>query len=743
MPTMAQSIGNVQEVGAPPVVLPDIESVANNNAPPEVGITDLGTQLKFLGYIEAGMTKYLQALQINPNYAPAYYNIGVIFSETNLFEDALLYYSKAIEANKMYVEAYCNMGVIYKNTGRLEEAVAYYEKALALNPNFTIARTNMAIALTDLGTKIKAEGNIKLGIQYYKKALLYNSQYPNAYYNLGVAYGECYKTDRAIWYYELAVHFNPYCCEAYNNLGVIYRDQDNLDKAILCYQSAIAINPKFSQSLNNIGVVYTVQGKLDEAFAYVRSAIEEDPMYGEAYNNLGVLYRDEGSIEEAIKCYEKCLAINFLSRNAGQNRLLALNYLTTLDVDAVFKAHKEWGSLFVQQFAQYTEYRNSLDVNRPLRIGYMSPDFFVHSVSYFIETILSSHNRKDFHIICYSNVVKEDAKTHRLKQYPNEWKSITALNTQQAAQLIHSDQIDILVELAGHTSGNCLDVTAMKPAPIQITYIGYPNTCGLSTIDYRITDAVADPPGSQQQYVEELIKLPHGFLCYTPSPEAGNVSSPPVQINGFVTFGSFNNLAKINDEVLDVWCTILRAVPHSRLVIKCKPFAGETVKQKFIVKFADRGIEASRLTLIGLLPLNQDHMQSYSLMDISLDTFPYAGTTTTCEALWMGVPVITLTGRSHAQNVGATLLTRIGYQSWICPTKATYIQTAVDLAANHGVLAKIRSGLRDCMANSPLCDGKMFTQTLEQTYREKWQIYVDKKKNAQQPPAMGARADRR
>eukprot|EP00026_Physarum_polycephalum_P002321 Phypoly_transcript_02327.p1 GENE.Phypoly_transcript_02327~~Phypoly_transcript_02327.p1 ORF type:complete len:634 (+),score=66.57 Phypoly_transcript_02327:179-2080(+) len=557
LPIMAR--GNAQDLAG----AVEEDAVAYTTIPAEVGITDLGTQLKFMGLIEAGMAKYMQALQINPNYAPAYYNMGVIFSEANHFDDALQYYRKAIEANPMYVEAYCNMGVIYKNTGLLEEAVSYYEKALALNPNFTIARTNMAIALTDLGTKMKAEGNIKLGIQYYKKALLYNSQYPDAYYNLGVAYGECHKYDRAVWYYELAVHFNPYCCEAYNNLGVIYRDQDNLDKAILCYQSAIAINPKFSQSLNNIGVVYTVQGKLDEAFAYVRSAIEEDPMYGEAYNNLGVLYRDEGLIDEAIKCYEKCLAINILSRNAGQNRLLAMNYLTTLGIDDTFKAHKEWGDIFVRQFDQYIEHRNSLDVNRPLRIGYMSPDFFVHSVSYFIETILSNYNRNDFYIICYSNVVKEDAKTHRLKQLPHEWKSITALNTQQAAEVIYSDQIDILVELAGHTSGNRLDVTAMRPAPIQITYLGYPNTCGLSTIDYRITDDVADPPNSRQQYEEELVKLPCGFLCYTPSPEAGNVAPPPVINNGFITFGSFNNLAKINDQVLDLWSAILRAVPNS------------------------------------------------------------------------------------------------------------------------------------------------------------------------------------
>jgi protein O-GlcNAc transferase len=695
-----------------------------NSIPLEVALTDLGTQLKFLGHIEQGMAKYFQAIKVNPKYAPAYYNIGVIYSEAGHYEEALAYYQKAIEWNRLYVEAYCNIGVIYKNTGRLEEAVVYYDKALALNPNFTIARNNMAISLTDLGTKLKTEGDVKKGVALYKRALMYNSQYPDAYYNLGVAYGEARKYDRATWYYELAIHFNPYCCEAYNNLGVIYKEQDNLDKAIMCYQAALAINPKFSQSLNNIGVVYTVQGKLDEAYLYVHNAIEENPHYSEAYNNLGVLYRDEGLIAEAIKCYEKCLAINPLSRNAGQNRLLAMNYLPQIDNRKVYIAHKDWGELFVQQFTQYTEYLNRLDPNRILRIGYISPDFFVHSVSYFIDAILANHNQEKYHVICYSNVVKEDTKTFKLRQYAYDWKTITGMDTKQVASLIYDDCIDILVELAGHTSGNRLDVMAMRPAPIQVTWIGYPNTSGLPTIDYRLTDEISDPQESDQQYVEKLVKLPTGFLCYSPSLEAGEVSLPPMLTKGYVTFGSFNNLAKINHRVLDLWTRIMHILPDSHLVMKCKPFACESVKRKFIKKFEDHGIDANRLTLISLMPMNSDHMQSYSLMDISLDTFPYAGTTTTCESLWMGVPVVTLVGNCHAHNVGASILTQIGHIDWITTTVDEYVDMAVRLASDPEQLSQIRANLRSRMIKSPLCNGKTFTQHLETTYRKMWKSYV-------------------
>ncbi|XP_057507242.1 probable UDP-N-acetylglucosamine--peptide N-acetylglucosaminyltransferase SPINDLY isoform X2 [Actinidia eriantha] len=640
-------------------------------------LTDLGTSLKLAGNTQEGIKKYYEAIKTDPHYAPAYYNLGVVYSEMMQYDMALGCYEKAALERPMYAEAYCNMGVIYKNRGDLESAIACYERCLAVSPNFEIAKNNMAIALTDLGTKVKLEGDINQGVAYYKKALYYNWHYADAMYNLGVAYGEMLKSDMAIVFYELAFHFNPHCAEACNNLGVIYKDRDNLDKAVECYQLALSIKPNFSQSLNNLGVVYTVQGKMDAAASMIEKAIVANPTYAEAYNNLGVLYRDAGSITLAIEAYEQCLKIDPDSRNAGQNRLLAMNYIDEGTDDKLFEAHRDWGRRFMRLLQQYTSWDNPKDPERPLVIGYVSPDYFTHSVSYFIEAPLVYHDYANFKVVVYSAVVKADAKTNRFRDKVLKkggiWRDIYGIDEKKVASMVREDDVDILVELTGHTANNKLGMMACRPAPVQVTWIGYPNTTGLPTIDYRITDALADPPDTRQKHVEELIRLPECFLCYMPSPEAGPVTPTPALSNGFITFGSFNNLAKITPRVLQVWARILCAVPNSRLVVKCKPFCCDSVRQRFLSTLEQLGLESLRVDLLPLILLNHDHMQAYALMDISLDTFPYAGTTTTCESLYMGVPCVTMGGSVHAHNVGASLLNTVGLGHLVGKNEDEYV----------------------------------------------------------------------
>ncbi|PQQ20153.1 putative UDP-N-acetylglucosamine--peptide N-acetylglucosaminyltransferase SPINDLY [Prunus yedoensis var. nudiflora] len=471
-------------------------------------LTDLGTSLKLAGNTQEGLQKYYEALKTDPHYAPAYYNLGVVYSEMMQFDTALSCYEKAALERPMYAEAYCNMGVIYKNRGDLESAIACYERCLAVSPNFEIAKNNMAIALTDLGTKVKLEGDIDQGISYYKKALYYNWHYADAMYNLGVAYGEMLKFDMAIVFYELAFHFNPHCAEACNNLGVIYKDRDNLDKAVECYQLALSIKPNFSQSLNNLGVVYTVQGKMDAAANMIEKAIIANPTYAEAYNNLGVLYRDAGNITLAIDAYEQCLKIDPDSRNAGQNRLLAMNYINEGHDEKLFVAHRDWGRRFMRLYPQYASWDNPKDPERPLVIGYISPDYFTHSVSYFIEAPLAHHEYAKYKVVVYSAVVKADAKTIRFRDKVLKkggiWRDIYGIDEKKVATMVREDKVDILVELTGHTANNKLGTMACRPSPVQVTWIGYPNTTGLPAIDYRITDSLADPPDSKQKHVEEL-----------------------------------------------------------------------------------------------------------------------------------------------------------------------------------------------------------------------------------------------
>ncbi|VAI55052.1 unnamed protein product [Triticum turgidum subsp. durum] len=649
-------------------------------------LTDLGTSLKLAGNTEDGIQKYCEALEVDSHYAPAYYNLGVVYSEMMQFDVALTCYEKAALERPLYAEAYCNMGVIYKNRGELDAAIACYDRCLTISPNFEIAKNNMAIALTDLGTK-------------------------------------------AIVFYELALHFNPRCAEACNNLGVIYKDRDNLDKAVECYQMALSIKPNFSQSLNNLGVVYTVQGKMDAAASMIEKAILANPTYAEAYNNLGVLYRDAGSITLSVQAYERCLQIDPDSRNAGQNRLLAMNYIDEGSDDKLYDAHREWGKRFMKLYAQYTSWDNIKIADRPLVIGYVSPDFFTHSVSYFVEAPLTHHDYTNCKVVVYSGVVKADAKTLRFKdkvlKKGGVWRDIYGIDEKKVATLVREDKVDILVELTGHTANNKLGTMACRPAPIQVTWIGYPNTTGLPAIDYRITDSLADSPNTNQKHVEELVRLPESFLCYTPSPEAGPVCPTPAISNGFVTFGSFNNLAKITPKVMQVWARILCAVPNSRLVVKCKPFCCDSIRQKFLSTLEELGLESLRVDLLPLIHLNHDHMQAYSLMDISLDTFPYAGTTTTCESLYMGVPCVTMAGSVHAHNVGVSLLTKVGLGRLVAKTEDEYVSLALELASDVSALEELRKSLRELMIKSPVCDGESFTRGLESAYRSMWHRYCD------------------
>jgi len=303
--------------------------------------------------------------------------------------------------------------------------------------------------------------------------------------------------------------------------------------------------------------------------------------------------------------------------------------------------------------------------------------------------------------------------------------NVIGLNDQQVVDLIRKDNIDILVDLAGHTAGNRINVFAYKPAPIQITWLGYPNTTGLKSIDYRFTDAIADPLGKSEQFhSEQLIRLPHGFLCYQ-----GNESVPlqkdlPYIKNNYITFGSFNNMSKINDQVIKLWSRVLQAVSDSHLILKSKQFADTALTTRFLNLFEKEGILNDRISIYAKIPNNEQHLSLYNSIDIALDPFPYNGTTTTCEALWMGVPTITLKGNKHSNRVGASIMTHVGLEEFIAENEQDYINTAKNLSNHTENLAKIRSGLRQQMKNSPLCDDKLFARSIEKVYIDLWEKYT-------------------
>ena len=404
-----------------------------------------------------------------------------------------------------------------------------------------------------------------------------------------------------------------------------------------------------------------------------------------------------------------------------------MNYDSRYDAGTVFKEHLEFANKIAEPLSSILlRHTNDHDPARRLRIGYVSPDFRRHSVAYFIEPVLSSHNRERHEIFCYSDVLHHDHDdvTKRIQKYADQWRNIVGMSDEMVSEQIRSDKIDILIDLAGHTGGNRMLLFARKPAPVQVSWMGYPATTGLSTMDYKIVDSYTDPPGMTEQfYTENLIRMPESFLCYLPYEESPDIGPPPSLKEGRITFGSFNNFSKVSTEILGIWTRILRELPGSRLILKSQVFTVETARRRVMDIFERECVSAERIEFMTFEQSVKTHLDLYNRIDIALDTFPYHGTTTTCEALWMGVPVITLAGNAHVSRVGVSLLSNVGLPELIAKTSDEYISVAVNLAMGVERLRSLREKLRDMMKRSPICDAERFADNLEMCYRKMWETW--------------------
>lgn len=489
--------------------------------------------------------------------------------------------------------------------------------------------------------------------------------------------------------------------------------------ALKILSKVLNLKPDHIPALNKSCSIVGTMGNVKLAEKIGKSIIEKNPSFVEAYNNLGNTYKDQGKIEEAIKYYRKALEIRPDFTTAGSNLLLCLNYSRNRNPQTVFEEHLEWEKrVLASESLKISIPQLSIRDKPQIHIGYISSDFRIHSAGYFIEPIIANHNKNQFKIFCYSDVSYPDSTTERIKKHSSKWRSIYNKEDKDVIKFIQEDEIDILVDLAGHSGNNRLTLFLAKPAPVQITYLGYPNTTGLSTMDYRLTDEWADPEGYDTFYTEKLYRLSGGFLCYRPPEDVPGVTEAPALKNGYITFGSFNNLPKINSDTIAVWSEILHAVPASKLVIKTKPFNDTEVMACYKDSFKKYGIEDERLLFHGHSPSTEEHLNWYNRIDIALDTFPYNGTTTSCEALLMGVPVVSLTGSKHAGRVGSSILSMVGLTAMIASDSQHYVKIASNLAVELHYLEELRKGLRDTLLKSSLCDGPGFTRTLEKAYKE-------------------------
>jgi protein O-GlcNAc transferase len=571
------------------------------------------------------------------------------------------------------------LGTACQVQGKLDEAVTNYERALQLRPDYSEVHNNLGVAHASLGRWADA-------VSCYLKARSFQPNYSDAYTNLGVALTEAGRIDEAVAVLQQAVRLRPNAAGAHYNLGNALQKRDDFEESVRSYHRALVFRPDNADVYNNMAKIFLVEGRTQEAIGAYRRAIASEPNSVTAHSNL----------------------------------LFALNYDSRLTATELATEHRRWADVHGRVAPLGPEPGHSRDPDRRLRIGYLSPDFYNHPAVSFLEPILANHDPRQVESICYAEILRPDAVTARLRSLVHGWRATRELNDLQLAEHIRADAIDILVDLAGHAADSRVRVLAYKPAPIQITYLGYPNTTGLGTVDYLLTDAVCDPPGEPTPYPEDPVRLPGGFCCYLPPGDAPQVAPLPAFSAGHVTFGSLQNLAKLNMEVIALWCRLLRAVPTARLLI-FRSTLSEEAKRSLRGQFRLRGIDDERIELARTTSAGSgSHLDVYGAVDVSLDTVPWNGHTTTCESLWMGVPMITLYGTRHAGRMAASVLTRLDMGDLIARTPEEFIEIGARLAANIEGLSKLRAELRERMRSSALCDGATFTRTLEDAYRRLW-----------------------
>ena len=560
-----------------------------------------------------------------------------------------------------------------------------------------------------------------------QELLLKDPACAQAYYTLAVVRTSEGFPEQAALLFQEAIRLAPEDVRALNGLGVALQQLDRIEEAFSCYKEAVRIDPRYQDARINLAILLKDHGRLCAAERELSEALRLAPEAVRISYNLANLLHFQGRSIEAVAAYRETLRLDPEHLDARQNLLFALHYSSRFSDRQIFEEHLTAAgtAAFRPEPEPEAELKpagepepkpcSPLCPPRRIRIGYLSPDFRGHAVARFIEPILAHHDKSRFEIFCYANLARPDTTTQQLQRLADHWRDIHRVGDENAARLIAEDRLDILIDLAGHTSGSRLPLLARQPAPLQATWVGYPDTTGLPQMDYRITDRLADPPGLTDQFhSERLIRLPRVFCCFLPQADAPAVGPLPLASAGRVTFGSFNNLAKVTPEVIELWGRVLLAVPGSRLLLKCRPLTDPEVCDRIRQGFRNAGVEPERLELHGGDASPAAHLAHYQRVDIALDTFPYNGTTTTCEALWMGVPVVTLAGTRHAARTGVSILTNCGLADLVAQECEEYLRIARDLAFNQAKLRELREGMRERMQASPLLDAEGITRELEE-----------------------------
>ncbi len=631
---------------------------------------------------------------------------GFRHHEAGRLPEAESIYRQVLAVMPGHPHALHGLGLIAYRTGHLREAADHLARSLAIFPDHASAWSNFGEIRRALGEWDEAQA-------CYERAVTLDPAMPDPHNNLGLVFQRAWQTEEACRCFERALALRPDYPEAHNNLGLALIQLGRHEEACAHCERALAFRPDYAEAHLNLGVALSGLRRKDEAARAFRRALEIQPDYPLAHYNLRLHLIETGQLDAALVSVRQAAVGLPDDAEAHSGLIHLLHYLPATDPAALRVECARWDQHHDSPALPPPAHARVSGPPRRLRVGYVSPDLRDHAISSFLAPVLAAHDRTQFEIHAYAHVSHPDAVTARLRTLVDHWHDISALSDAQAAALIRADGIDILVDLALHTAFNRLKVFTHRPAPVQVSWLGHAGTTGLRCIDHWLTDAHLDPPGAAGSTRGQPVRLPQVWCCYEPPADA---SPPTPRPGGPVTFGSRNNFAKCNDAVLRLWARVLAAVPGSRLQMHCP--AGEP-RDRVQSLFERAGIERARLGFAERTP-DRAYLRDYEGIDVALDPFPYNGVTTTCEALYMGVPVVTLPGRLAVSRTGLSLLTAVGCAEWVARDEEDFVRIAAGLAGDLPRLAARRAGLRQAMQDSPLMDAAGFTRHVEDAYQEMW-----------------------
>lgn len=645
------------------------------------------------------------------------FQIALSHQEAGRLELAAEVYRRIVAADPTHFGALVNLGNMLQALGRSLEAVACYRQAIEVQPDLVEAYNN-------LGSCLRTQGRIDEAMACFQRALSLRPDYPDALNNLANALHAQGKSAEALTLYERAVQVKPDFAYAHNNLGDFWREQRKLDQAVACYQRALQLSPRTASIWNNCGVALRELGKGLEAMACYRRALELEPGYVGAVTNLGGCFKDQGDLDQAIACFRRAVQLKPDDTIAHSNLVYTLYYSPKTDANLLVEEHRRWTQMHARPLASaLPPPANDRSPDRPLRVGYVSADFYGHPVALFLLPVLQAHDHAALEVFCYSSARAPDTITAACRASADAWRDVWHVGDAQLADLIRQDRIDILVDLSLHTDGNRLLVFARQPAPVQVSYLGYCGTTGLTTVDYRLTDRYLDPPGTDAPYYsEQSVRLPDTYWCYRPATPTGEPGELPALKTGHVTFGCQNNFCKVTPPALDAWGRLLAAVPQSRLLLHCR--VGPH-RDRVLNTLTAHGASPERITLVDLQPTAQ-YFEAFQQIDIALDPFPYGGGLTTCEALWMGVPVLTCPGETFASRHALSHLSSARFTETIARNPEHLVDLAAAWAGDLTRLAAVRARLREQVAASPLCDAPRFANDFARLLRQAWHLWCSR-----------------